>query len=151
MEGKVGNAADAKVAHEAKLVQQQEAFKKARKRNAAEQQQGQGQQGKGKGRKGKVPTRPPKPSKAPTAEELDARMLGALITGVRRAFPYVPSAEVEPLIEKHSSSLFRWVVPGVALQLLQGDWTGLDWSAGTAPRCCTHMSGTPVAVACTMY
>lgn len=118
MEGKVGNAADAKVAHEAKLVQQQEAFKKARKRNAAEQHQGQGQQQgqKGKGRKGKMPTRPPKPSKAPTAEELDARMLGALITGVRRAFPYVPSAEVEPLIEKHSSSLFRWVARGVVLQ-----------------------------------
>ena len=27
----------------------------------------------------------------PQAEEMDARMLGALITGVRRAFPYVPA------------------------------------------------------------
>jgi hypothetical protein len=109
MEGKVGNAADAKVAHEAKAVKQQEAFKKARRKQAGEQQ---GQHGKGKG---KQPSKPPKPSKAPTAEELDARMLGALITGVRRGFPYVPAEEVEPLIEKHSDSLFRWVVPEAQL------------------------------------
>jgi ribosome biogenesis protein MAK21 len=43
------------------------------------------------------------------AGELDARMLSALITGVRRAFPYVDSEKVEPLIEAHSEALFRLV------------------------------------------
>ncbi len=103
MEGKLGKGAQAAQAHEARVEAQKAAFKKARRRDAAKGGQQQG--GKGKG---KQPTRPPKPGKAPTAEELDARMLGALITGVRRAFPYVPSDEVEPLIEKHSGALFRW-------------------------------------------
>uniref|UniRef100_A0A383VK77 CCAAT-binding factor domain-containing protein n=1 Tax=Tetradesmus obliquus TaxID=3088 RepID=A0A383VK77_TETOB len=43
------------------------------------------------------------------AGELDSRMLSALITGVRRAFPYVDSEKVEPLIEAHSEALFRLV------------------------------------------
>jgi len=34
--------------------------------------------------------------------EMDARMLSALITGIRRAFPYVAAEEVEPLIEAHA-------------------------------------------------
>jgi hypothetical protein len=33
---------------------------------------------------------------------MDARMLAALITGVRRAFPYVDAANVEPLVEAHA-------------------------------------------------
>jgi hypothetical protein len=41
------------------------------------------------------------------AGELDARMLSALITGVRRAFPYVSADAVEPLVEAHSEALFR--------------------------------------------
>ena len=41
--------------------------------------------------------------------ELDARMLSALITGVRRAFPYVEQSEVEPLVEAHGEALFRLV------------------------------------------
>jgi ribosome biogenesis protein MAK21 len=41
--------------------------------------------------------------------EMDGRMLSALITGVRRAFPYVPADEVEPLIEAHADALFRLV------------------------------------------
>eukprot|EP00887_Chlorella_sp_A99_P005084 scaffold25.g5084.t1 len=54
--------------------------------------------------------------------ELDARMLSALITGVRRAFPYVPPEEVEPLIEAHAGELFRLVHTrsfGVATQVAQ--------------------------------
>ncbi len=43
------------------------------------------------------------------AEELDARMLGALIAGVRRAFPFVPAEEVEALTERHADQLFRIV------------------------------------------
>jgi hypothetical protein len=101
MEGKLGKGAEAAKAHEARVEAQKAAFKKARRRDSAKQG---GQGGKG----GKQPSRPPKPARAPTTEELDARMLGALITGVRRAFPYVPSEDVEPLIEKHSSALFRW-------------------------------------------
>ncbi|KAL4421400.1 hypothetical protein ABPG75_010691 [Micractinium tetrahymenae] len=53
--------------------------------------------------------------------EMDGRMLSALITGVRRAFPYVPPDEVEPLIEAHADALFRLVHArsfGVATQAL---------------------------------
>ena len=43
----------------------------------------------------------------PQDEGVDARMLSALIAGVRRAFPYVAAEAVEPLIEEHSAALFR--------------------------------------------
>lgn len=43
------------------------------------------------------------------AEELDARMLGALITGVRRAHPYVEAGELQTVIERHADQLFRTV------------------------------------------
>lgn len=36
-------------------------------------------------------------------------MLSALITGVRRAFPYVESDKVEPMIEAHGEKLFKLV------------------------------------------
>lgn len=38
---------------------------------------------------------------------MDARIMSGLIAGVRRAFPYVSSEDVEPLIDKHSGHLFR--------------------------------------------
>lgn len=34
-------------------------------------------------------------------------MLGALVAGVRRAFPYVDVSEVEAVIDTHSDALFR--------------------------------------------
>ena len=43
----------------------------------------------------------------PQDEGVDARMLSALIAGVRRAFPYVAPEAVEPLIEAHAAALFR--------------------------------------------
>lgn len=43
------------------------------------------------------------------AEELDARILSAIIAGVRRAFPFVATQDVQPLIEKHSDSLFKMI------------------------------------------
>lgn len=52
---------------------------------------------------------------------MDSRMLSALITGVRRAFPYVRTDEIEPLIEAHSDSLFKLIHTGsfgVATQAL---------------------------------
>lgn len=53
--------------------------------------------------------------------EVDSRMLAALITGVRRAFPFVPAQDVEPLIEAHADALFKLVHSGsfgVATQAL---------------------------------
>ena len=52
---------------------------------------------------------------------MDARILGALIAGVRRAFPFVAPDRVEPLVEVHAPALFRivHVAPfGVAVQAL---------------------------------
>lgn len=56
-----------------------------------------------------------------SAPEVDARILGALIAGVRRAFPFVAPDRVEPLVESHAPALFRivHVAPfGVAVQAL---------------------------------
>ena len=43
------------------------------------------------------------------AQEVDARILSAIIAGVRRAFPFVATDDVQPLIEKHSDALFRMI------------------------------------------
>jgi hypothetical protein len=43
------------------------------------------------------------------AEEVDARLLSGLITGVRRAFPYVMPEDVEPLVEESATQMFRLV------------------------------------------
>ena len=43
------------------------------------------------------------------AEEVDARMLGALLTGVRRAYPYVAAGALDGVFAKHSTELFRTV------------------------------------------
>lgn len=43
------------------------------------------------------------------AEEVDARILSAIIAGVRRAFPFVTTEHVQPLIEKHSDALFKMI------------------------------------------
>lgn len=47
--------------------------------------------------------------KVVSAEVADARMLSALIAGVRRAYPYVDSAELEDVFAKHANHLFRTV------------------------------------------
>ena len=47
--------------------------------------------------------------KGEAAEEVDARMLGALIVGVRRAFPYVDSGALDSVFETHATQLFRTV------------------------------------------
>ena len=43
------------------------------------------------------------------AQEVDARILSAIIAGVRRAFPFVATDDVQPLIEKHSHALFKMI------------------------------------------
>jgi ribosome biogenesis protein MAK21 len=55
------------------------------------------------------------------AAEVDARMLGALLAGVRRAYPYVTSGQADPLAQRHADALFRIAhsAPfGVAVQSL---------------------------------
>jgi ribosome biogenesis protein MAK21 len=62
-----------------------------------------------------------KDTSSPQGGEVDSRMLAALITGVRRAFPFVPAQDVEPLIEAHADALFKLVHAGsfgVATQAL---------------------------------
>ena len=40
---------------------------------------------------------------------MDARMLGAILTGVNRAFPYVHKDEVDSLLNRHMPSLFKMI------------------------------------------
>ncbi len=52
---------------------------------------------------------------------MDARMLSALVAGIRRAFPFVAAEAVEPLIDTHADALFRVCHTasfGVAVQCL---------------------------------
>jgi ribosome biogenesis protein MAK21 len=55
------------------------------------------------GRGGAAAAAPPK------AEEVDARMLAALIAGVRRAHPYVDAAALQRVFSTHADALFRTV------------------------------------------
>ena len=43
------------------------------------------------------------------AVEADSALLSALLTGVNRAFPYVPDDDVAAVIESHTPVLFRMV------------------------------------------
>lgn len=72
-----------------------------------------GQRGRGKAQGGGKQRRGPKPGKevkaAPTAEEVDARLLGALLTGVRRAHPYVEAGVLDDVFKRHADQVFRTV------------------------------------------
>jgi ribosome biogenesis protein MAK21 len=68
------------------------------------------------------------------ASAVDARMLSALIAGVRRAFPYVGDGEAEALVERHSDPLFRLVHVApftVSLQALMLLYQLLSGGAGS--------------------
>lgn len=43
------------------------------------------------------------------AQEADARMLGALLTGIRRAYPYVDGSALDEVFATHATPLFRTV------------------------------------------
>jgi len=61
-------------------------------------------------RKFKKGTKQEKPEENKEKESgMDARMLGAILTGVNRAFPYVHKDEVDPLLERHTPSLFKMI------------------------------------------
>mmetsp|Transcript_8714 Transcript_8714/g.18540 ORF Transcript_8714/g.18540 Transcript_8714/m.18540 type:complete len:1163 (-) Transcript_8714:938-4426(-) len=98
VEGHIGRAVEVRKAQEARYAEEK---KKWRRQVNKQQAQGKGTD--------KPPRKPPKKPKKAEAEEMDARMLSALLTGVRRAFPYVAPEEVEPLVEAHGGRLFRMV------------------------------------------
>ncbi|MEW5300806.1 MAG: hypothetical protein WDW36_003711 [Sanguina aurantia] len=91
VEGNIGRAAEVKKVQDAKWAIEKKKFFKKRDQEMAS------------GKKPKAAKIP----KKPVAEEMDARIMSGLIAGVRRAFPYVSSEDVEPLIDKHSGHLFR--------------------------------------------
>eukprot|EP00892_Ulva_mutabilis_P000964 jgi/Ulvmu1/10869/UM007_0043.1 len=47
--------------------------------------------------------------RGPTAEEVDARLLGALLTGVRRAHPYAEAGVLDDVFKAHADQVFRTV------------------------------------------
>ena len=49
--------------------------------------------------------------------EADSSLLSALLTGVNRAFPYVPDDDVAAVIESHTPVLFRMVSLHYGLRL----------------------------------
>ena len=119
MEGKLGTAASLREAKEEKVekARREKAMKRGKKKFA---KGGSGDKRKGKdgGNNGDQAGGAMYTDRQGT---MDSRMLSALITGIRRAFPYVASEEVEPLVDAHSHSLFKLVHTGsfgVATQAL---------------------------------
>ena len=107
MEGKVGTAstlAAAKVEKE-KRIAQEKAARRGKKKLSAKTTTGQEQHTKADGTNDDDDELENKPQQQHQHQgEMDARMLSALITGVRRAFPFVSAEEVEPLIEAHAGA-----------------------------------------------
>ena len=103
IEGSLGTAASIAHAKEEKLDQRRK--EKAIKR----------------GKKKLIKESEPKTISGDRQGAMDSRMLSGLITGIRRAFPYVSTDEIEPLIEAHADSLFKLIHTGsfgVATQAL---------------------------------
>ncbi|EFJ51407.1 hypothetical protein VOLCADRAFT_87659 [Volvox carteri f. nagariensis] len=105
VEGQIGVAAQLRKQQEERYAEEKKKFWREQRKAATARPGGRG----GRGGRGRKPARPPPPPKMAVAEEVDARLLSGLITGVRRAFPYVKPEDVEPLVEQSASQLFRLV------------------------------------------
>ncbi|KXZ46949.1 hypothetical protein GPECTOR_39g443 [Gonium pectorale] len=100
VEGHIGGAAQLRKQQEERYAEEKKKFWRQQHRAP-----GGGKDHEG----GRRQSRPPSKPKLAVAEEIDARLLSGLITGVRRAFPYVQPADVEPLVDRSASQLFRMV------------------------------------------
>ena len=68
---------------------------------------------------------------------VDAKLLGALLAGVRRAFPFVDASETEALMAEHSAALFKVTHTasfGVAVQALSLIFQLLDARSSVSDR-----------------
>ena len=68
---------------------------------------------------------------------MDAKLLGALLAGVRRAFPFVAAADTEALMEAHSAALFtvtHTATFGVSVQALSLVFQLLDARSAVSDR-----------------
>ncbi|KAG2496991.1 hypothetical protein HYH03_004996 [Edaphochlamys debaryana] len=106
VEGHIGSAAGIRKQQEEKYQEDKKKFWREQRQATAQASRG----GRGGGRYGNNrKAKPPPPPRLAVPEEVDARLLSGLITGVRRAFPFVEPGDVEPLIERSASQLFRMV------------------------------------------
>lgn len=81
---------------------------------------------------------------------IDAKLLGALLAGVRRAFPFVDPSETEALMEEHSAALFKithTATFGVAVQALSLVFQLLDARSAVSDRFYRYSSGFPIPLA----
>lgn len=87
--------------------------RKRETRDVPERRDRKGASGRGKQKHHGGKRRGPKPMKeaktGPTTEEVDARLLGALLTGVRRAHPYVEAGSLDDVFKAHADQVFRTV------------------------------------------
>lgn len=103
MEGKVGTAASLAGAAKEKAAKEAAAYAARRgKKKAGAAKEARGGKKETEGKEESM-----NQGDGRGSGEMDARMLSALITGVRRAFPYVAPDEVEPLIEAHSGGYWQ--------------------------------------------
>ncbi|GLI62277.1 hypothetical protein VaNZ11_004885, partial [Volvox africanus] len=113
VEGTIGAAAQLRKQQELKYAEEKKKFwmehRNAPQGGRGGGGRGQGRGGRGGGGKAAKPARPPPSPKLAVSEEVDARLLSGLITGVRRAFPFVQPDDVEPLVEESAAQLFRLV------------------------------------------
>ncbi|GFH22680.1 CBF domain-containing protein [Haematococcus lacustris] len=90
-----------------------------------------------KDRERQRPVKPPKKPDLAVPEEMDARLLSALITGIRRAFPFVAPEEVEPLVEANCQRLFTLMHTApfpVAVQALMLMWQLMSSKSAVTDR-----------------
>jgi hypothetical protein len=125
LEGKVGTAAGLAAAARDKKRRQAEEYAARRGRKKAAAPAPAAAAGEEEGEEGPAGTH---------SGEMDARMLSALITGVRRAFPYVASEEVEPLVEAHAGERRRCAPPPTHDDAMhaEGGVGHLDFRGGAA-------------------
>lgn len=86
IQGHFGRAGEARKAQEERYKLELRKFRKQQAKAA--------DKAAAAGKPAPLPKKPPRAPHKAAAEEMDARMLGALITGVRRAFPYVAAEQV---------------------------------------------------------
>ncbi|KAF5834970.1 CBF/Mak21 family-domain-containing protein [Dunaliella salina] len=141
VEGQVGSAAEVGKAQAERYRKEMAVYLRQKKRQDEQQATAAPKKG-GKGAAAGIKAKakklvPPKKPKAAVPEEMDARMLSALIVGIRRAFPYVATEDVEPLIERNSQQLFRLVHVApfpVAVQALMLMWQLFSTQATISER-----------------
>ncbi|KAL6757303.1 CBF/Mak21 family-domain-containing protein [Haematococcus lacustris] len=144
VEGSIGLAAATRKLQEERYSKERATYLRAKQRQQQQQISQRSNSGTGtsagmgmKDRERQRAVKPPKKPDLAVPEEMDARLLSALITGIRRAFPFVAPEEVEPLVEANCQRLFTLMHTApfpVAVQALMLMWQLMSSKSAVTDR-----------------